>query len=50
MNWHVYYKCGTSIQAGLGIMDHENSELAELGIETKPEDVLAEVERLTRLS
>jgi len=35
-----------AIQAKLGIVDHENSELADLEMETKPEDVLAEIERL----
>ena len=35
-----------AIQDKLGIMDHENSELADLEMETKPEDVLAEIERL----
>ena len=34
------------IQDKLGIVDHENSELADLEMETKPEDVLAEIERL----
>ena len=27
-------------------MDHENSELADREMETKPEDILAEIERL----
>jgi uncharacterized membrane protein len=35
-----------AIQEKLGIVDHENSELADLEMETKPEDVLAEIERL----
>jgi len=35
-----------AIQDKLGIVDHENSELADLEMETKPEDVLAEIERL----
>jgi uncharacterized membrane protein len=35
-----------AIQDKLGIADHENSELADLEMETKPEDVLAEIERL----
>jgi hypothetical protein len=30
----------------MGIENHENSELADLEMETKPEDVLAEIERL----
>jgi uncharacterized membrane protein len=34
------------IQDKLGIIDHENSDLADLEMETKPEDVLAEIERL----
>src|SRR5512134_2561844 len=35
-----------AIQEKLGIVDHENSELADLEMETKPEDVLAAIERL----
>jgi uncharacterized membrane protein len=38
-----------AIQDRLGIVDHENSELADLEMETKPEDVLAEIERLHTL-
>jgi uncharacterized membrane protein len=34
------------IQEKLGIVDHENSTLADLEMETKPEDVLAEIHRL----
>ena len=34
------------IQDKLGIVDHENSDLADLEMETKPEDVLAEIARL----
>jgi uncharacterized membrane protein len=34
------------IQDKLGIVDHEKSDLADLEMETKPEDVLAEIERL----
>ena len=34
------------IQDKLGIVDHESSDLADLEMETKPEDVLAEIERL----
>jgi hypothetical protein len=30
----------------MGFVDHENSELADLEMEIKPEDVLAEIERL----
>jgi uncharacterized membrane protein len=35
-----------AIQDKLGVVDHANSELADLEMETKPEDVLAEIERL----
>jgi uncharacterized membrane protein len=35
-----------AIQDKLGIMDHVNSDLADLEMETKPEDVLAEIHRL----
>jgi uncharacterized membrane protein len=35
-----------AIQAKLGIENHENSELADLEMDTKPEDVLAEITRL----
>jgi uncharacterized membrane protein len=35
-----------AIQDKLGIIDHEESDLADLEMETKPEDVLAEIERL----
>ena len=38
-----------AVQAKLGIVDHKNSELADLEMETRPEDVLAEIERLHRL-
>ena len=34
------------IQEKLGIVDHANSDLADLEMETKPEDVLAEIHRL----
>ena len=34
------------IQEKMGIVDHEDSELADLEMETKPEDVLAEIHRL----
>lgn len=34
------------IQDKLGIQDHANSDLADLEMETKPEDVLAEITRL----
>ena len=34
------------IQDKLGIANDEDSELADLEMETKPEDVLAEIERL----
>jgi uncharacterized membrane protein len=36
------------IQDKLGIVDHANSDLADLEMETKPEDVLAEIERLQK--
>jgi uncharacterized membrane protein len=35
-----------AIQDKLGIENHEESDLADLEMETKPEDVLAEIERL----
>ncbi len=35
-----------AIQEKLNIVDHANSELADLEMETKPEDVLAEIHRL----
>jgi uncharacterized membrane protein len=35
-----------AIQDKLGVIDHKNSELADLEMETKPEDVLAEIHRL----
>ena len=35
-----------AIQDKLGVVDHANSELADLEMETKPEDVLAEIQRL----
>jgi uncharacterized membrane protein len=35
-----------AIQDKMAIENHENSELADLEMETKPEDVLAEIERL----
>jgi uncharacterized membrane protein len=38
-----------AIQAKLLIQDHANSDLADLEMETKPEDVLAEIERLQKL-
>jgi len=37
-----------AIQEQLGIENHEASDLADLEMETKPEDVLAEIERLQR--
>jgi uncharacterized membrane protein len=37
-----------AIQEKLGIENHEHSELADLEMETKPEDVLAEIERLQK--
>lgn len=38
-----------AIQDKLGIENDEDSELADLEMETKPEDVLAEIERLQQL-
>jgi len=38
-----------AIQDKLGIVDHANSELADLEMETKPEDVLAEIHRLQEI-
>jgi hypothetical protein len=35
-----------SIQDKMGIENVEDSELADLEMETKPEDVLSEIERL----
>jgi len=35
-----------AIQDKLGIVDHANSDLADLEMETRPEDVLAEIHRL----
>jgi uncharacterized membrane protein len=37
------------IQDKLGIVDHANSDLADLEMETKPEDVLAEIRRLQQI-
>jgi uncharacterized membrane protein len=37
-----------AIQAKLGIEDHAESDLADLEMETRPEDVLAEIEKLRR--
>ena len=37
------------IQDKLGIVDHANSDLADLEMETKPEDVLAEIHRLQQI-
>ena len=38
-----------AIQEKLDIVDHENSDLADLEMETKPEDVLAEIQRLQEM-
>ena len=35
-----------AIQDKMGIVDHQESDLADLEMETRPEDVLAEIERL----
>jgi uncharacterized membrane protein len=37
-----------AIQSKLGIEDHAESDLADLEMETRPEDVLAEIEKLRR--
>lgn len=37
------------IRDKLGIIDHENSDLADLEMETKPEDMLAEIHRLQQI-
>jgi uncharacterized membrane protein len=37
------------MQEKMGIADHANSELADLEMETKPEDVLAEIRRLQEI-
>ncbi len=39
-----------AIQDKLGVENHAESELADLEMETRPEDVLAEIARLQRLS
>jgi uncharacterized membrane protein len=39
-----------AIQDKMGIENHVESELADLEMETKPEDVLAEIERLQQLA
>ena len=38
-----------AIQDKMGIVDHANSELADLEMETGPEDVLAEIHRLQEI-
>lgn len=38
-----------AIQDKIGVVDHKNSELADLEMETKPEDVLAEIQRLQEI-
>jgi uncharacterized membrane protein len=38
-----------AIQSKMGIADHKKSELADLEMETRPEDVLAEIHRLQTL-
>jgi len=37
-----------AIQDKLGVENHAASELADLEMETKPEDVMAEIEKLHR--
>jgi uncharacterized membrane protein len=39
-----------AIQDKMGIIDHQESDLADLEMETKPEDVLAEIERLQTIA
>jgi uncharacterized membrane protein len=39
-----------AIQEKIGVVDHHESELADLEMETKPEDVLAEIERLQAIA
>jgi hypothetical protein len=39
-----------AIQDKLGIENNQDSELADLEMETRPEDVLAEIDRLQRRS
>ncbi len=39
-----------AIQDKMGVENHEESELADLEMETKPEDVLAEIHRLQKRS
>lgn len=39
-----------AIQEKLGIVDHAASDLADLEMETRPEDVLAEIERLQSIA
>lgn len=38
-----------AIQDKMGVVDHKNSELADLEMETKPEDVLSEIHRLQEI-
>jgi hypothetical protein len=38
-----------AVQDKLGIVDHANSNLADLERETKPEDVLAEIQYLQEI-
>jgi uncharacterized membrane protein len=38
-----------AVQEKLGVVDHANSELADLEMETKPEDVLAEIRRIQEI-
>jgi len=39
-----------AIHAKLGIENHEASELADLEMETRPEDVIAEIVRLQEIA
>lgn len=42
----IHPRTKDAIQDRLGIVDHENSELVDLEMEARPEDVLAEIYRL----
>jgi hypothetical protein len=38
-----------AVQDKLGIVDHANSNMADLEMETKPEDILAEIHHLQEI-
>jgi len=42
------FRCSTRSRISVGIENDQDTELAELESETKPEEVLAEIERLQR--